>query len=74
MCAVFLVGALGFLVLRRASAGIISGAIVGALSAMMSLTAASHDMSSLGAGANGITRYREFLEGSETRLASGRHS
>lgn len=65
MCAVFLVGALGFLVSSGASAGIISGAIVGALSAMMSLTAASHDMSSLGAGANGITRYREFLEGSE---------
>lgn len=65
MCAVFLVGALGFLVSSGASAGIISGAIVGALSAMMSLAAASHDMSSLGAGANGITRYREFLEGSE---------
>ena len=65
MCAVFLVGALGFLVSSGASAGIISGAIVGALSAMMSLTTASHDMSSLGAGANGITRYREFLEGSE---------
>ena len=65
MCAVFLVGALDFLVSSGASAGIISGAIVGALSAMMSLTAASHDMSSLGAGANGITRYREFLEGSE---------
>ena len=65
MCAVFLVGALGFLVSSGASAGIISGAIVGALSAMMSLTTASHDMSSLGAGANGITRYRGFLEGSE---------